>query len=196
MSSRVQHLRSPRGDQRGDTSSISELEIQDRPRSTLWNDEDSKMRAIWNCRSRTGMLGYQKTCGHWNVYIGWKIPKRIDLRCKKCGTRHQFRPGRTTTRGRKSQLHWIAFPNDVLQPLLEHEAIRRNGMTLDGARGFQTALDVHFESPREKTRRHLQDVCGTGSMYVPPVGGKSTSHQEKPKLTWWRRFLGFLRLIN
>jgi len=142
------------------------------------------MRAIWHCRSRKGMHDMKKLCGWWNVYIGWKIPKRIDLRCKKCGTRHQFRPGRTTTRGRKSQLQWLPFPNDSLQEELELFANRRNGAVSSNMPGFQTALDLHFESPREQIRAHLQKV-------VPAEGGESIPKLEKPKLSWWRRLLRF-----
>ena len=155
------------------------------------------MRAIWNCLARVGMVGYQKKCRHWNVYVGIKPnPKRIDLRCKKCGCRHQYRRTRVSTRGRKSQLRWASFPDNFPPQNLALEANRLNGLDyssgevlVDG--GFQTALDIHFESSREKTRRHLQKVSRTGTMYVPPRGGESTSPQEKPKLTWWRRLLGF-----
>jgi len=142
------------------------------------------MRAIWNCRASRGMHGMQRMCRHWNVYIGWKIPKRIDLRCKKCGTRHQFRPGRMTSRGRKSQLLWLAFPDDSLQEELQRYASRRNGSVQPNLPGFQTALDHHLESPREQSRAHLQKV-------VSPVGGESSSPKEKPRRTWWRRLLGF-----
>jgi len=141
------------------------------------------MKAIWNCLASKGMYDMKKLCGHWNVYIGWKIPKRIDLRCKKCGTRHQFRPARTSTRGRKSKLQWLAFPDDSLQEELQRYANRRNGLFLPQP-GFQTALDVHLESPREQIRAHLQKV-------VSPVGGESVLEDEKPKLRWWRRLLGF-----
>jgi len=158
------------------------------------------MRAIWHCRSRSGMHNMKKLCGHWNVYIGWKIPKRVDLRCKKCGTRHQFRPGRTTTRGRKSQLQWLPFPNDTSIWILDLEAERRRAQaegrrmyhghqtSIDpfDAQGFQSALDILHESPREKIRRHLQKV-------VSPVGGESIPKLEKPKLSWWRRLIGFFR---
>jgi len=130
------------------------------------------------------MHDMKKLCGWWNVYIGWKIPKRIDLRCKKCGTRHQFRPGRTTTRGRKSQLHWLAFPDDSLQEELELFANRRNGAVGSNMPGFQTALDLHFESPREQIRAHLLKV-------VPAEGGETELQFEKPKLSWWRRLLRF-----
>ena len=56
---------------------------------------------------------------------------------------------------------------------------------------FETALERHARSSREKTRRHLEQVSGTGSIDVPPVGGESSSPKEKPRLTWWRRLLGF-----
>jgi len=148
------------------------------------------MRAIWNCLASKGMMGYTRTCRHWNVYVGIKPnPKRIDLRCKKCGCRHQYRRHRVSTRGRKSQLRWAAFPDNFLPQNLSLEANRLNGLDyssgevlVDG--GFQTALDQHFESPREKCRTHLQKV-------VSPVGGESPPRVEKPKLTWWRRLLGF-----
>jgi len=148
------------------------------------------MRAIWNCLASKGMMGHQKTCRHWNVYVGIKPnPKRIDLRCKKCGCRHQYRRHRVSTRGRKSQLRWADFPDNFPPQNLSLEANRLNGLDyssgevlVDG--GFQTALDQHFESPQEKCRTQLQKV-------VSPVGGESPSHQVKPKLTWWRRLLCF-----
>jgi len=148
------------------------------------------MRAIWNCLAWKGMMGYQKTCRHWNVYVGIKPnPKRIDLRCKKCGCRHQYRRHRVSTRGRKSQLRWADFPDNFPPQNLALEANRLNGLDyssgevlIDG--GFQTALDQHFKSPGEQVRSHLQKV-------VSPVGGESPSDQVKPRLTWWRRLLGF-----
>jgi len=74
--------------------------------------------------------------------------------------------------------------NDSLQEELELFANRRNGAVGSNMPGFQTALDLHFESPREQIRAHLQKV-------VSPVGGESIPKLEKPKLSWWRRLLRF-----
>lgn len=137
------------------------------------------MRAIWNCQARKGMSGYQKTCRHWNVYVGIKPnPKRIDLRCKKCGYRHQYRRYRVSTRGRKSQLRWADFPDNFPPQNLVIEANRLNWQDYSSGdvlpdSGFQTALDQHFESPREKCRAHLQKV-------VSPVGVNPTDKLRNP----------------
>jgi len=163
VSSRVYRLRAPRRDHLQQPHDRPQHESE-ATRHQVRTDESGSMRAIWNCLASKGMYDMKKLCGHWNVYIGWKIPKRIDLRCKKCGTRHQFRPARTSTRGRKSQLHWLAFPDDSLQEELQRYANRRNGSVQPNLPGFQTALDHHLEGPREQIRAHLQKV-------VSPVGG-------------------------
>lgn len=185
-------LRAPRRDHSQQPHDQSQHESE-ATRHQVRTDEGGSVRAIWNCRARVGMHNMDRVCAHWNVYVGHKTkPKRIDLRCKKCGCRHQFRPERITRRGRKSRLRWIARAGAPLS-VLEHEAQTRNGSMQTQLDDFETALERHARSSREKTRRHLEQVSGTGSMYVPSVGGKQEMPAEKPKLTWWRRLLGFFR---
>ena len=112
------------------------------------------------------MSGYERTCANWNVYVGWNDQvKRIDVRCLACGRRHQYRPSRTTTRGRKSSLRWFKFPDDVPRGILDLEARRRNGdpgiATLPG---FVSALDRFDDTPRERERTHQNMVFQMGAV--------------------------------
>ena len=178
MSSRVYRLRAPRRDH-GQQPHGQPQHESEATRHQVRTDEGSSMRAIWNCLAWKGMHGMKKSCRWWNVYIGIKPnPKRIDLRCKKCGCRHQYRRHRVSTRGRKSQLRWADFPDNFPPQNLALEANRLNG--LDYSSG-EVLVDGGFARAGQ-----LQKV-------VPPVGGESPSTQAKPKLTWWRRLLAFFQ---
>jgi len=87
------------------------------------------MKGVWRCQAVLG--GTRNTrlelCHHWQVHNGHPgKPKRIDVRCHRCETRHQHVPNPRDERGRDSRIRYIQFPDQVDVETLIGFVSRRN----------------------------------------------------------------------
>jgi len=82
------------------------------------------MRGVWRCDAiHSGV----SRCQHHQVHLGRDgVSKRIDVRCDRCGTRHQYRPRRKDKRGRESRIFYVRFPDDVSLTILVMYASKKN----------------------------------------------------------------------
>ena len=87
------------------------------------------MKGVWRCDARN-QWSYRRervTCRHWNVHNGHRRrPARIDVRCLRCGSRHQHVPRPRDGRGRRSRMRYVRFPHDVDLDILVNDCARRN----------------------------------------------------------------------
>lgn len=103
------------------------------------------MKGIWKCNAIVG--GTRQTrriiCRNWNVHNGnHKIPKRIDVRCYRCNTRHQHVPAPRDERGRDSQIRYIRFPDEADLEMLVELCQRRNAACARLGQMFMQASEV------------------------------------------------------
>lgn len=87
------------------------------------------MKGIWKCNAIIGgtRLSGLVLCRHWQVHNGNPgKPKRIDVTCDRCGTRHQHVPMPRDGRGRESRIFYERWPDRVDVDLLIEACSRRN----------------------------------------------------------------------
>jgi len=82
------------------------------------------MKGVWRC-DKIHARG-ARACGLWQIHNGRRgKPKRIDVRCDRCDTRHQLRWMKGDGRGNSSSIKYVRFPDDVdLESLLKYARIK------------------------------------------------------------------------
>ena len=95
------------------------------------------MKGIWRCDAIIGGSRHSRLvlCRHWQVHNGNRgIPRRIDVTCQRCSTRHQHVPSPRDGRGRISRIFYERWPDDVDIDLIIEACSRRNsgGAPYDG----------------------------------------------------------------
>ena len=87
------------------------------------------MKGIWRCGAVIGGSPYNRIerCRHWQVHNGNPgKPKRIDVTCDRCSTRHQHVPSPRDSRGRESRIFYERWPDGCDLDLLIESCSRRN----------------------------------------------------------------------
>jgi len=101
------------------------------------------MKGIWRCDAYHGTphidggpVGWKGRCAHWQVHNGNPgKPKRIDVTCDRCNTRHQHVPSPRDRRGRESRIFYERWPDRVdIDQLIESCSRRNAAAAVPGAR--------------------------------------------------------------
>ena len=97
------------------------------------------MKGVWRCDAITSGV----RCQHHQVHLGHDgTPKRIDVECNRCGTRHQYRVNPKDRRGRESRISYVRFPDDVGLTILVMYASRKNRKRRKRSHGFKKASEL------------------------------------------------------
>jgi len=97
------------------------------------------MKGVWRCDA----ILSGRRCQHHQVHMGHDgIPLRIDVRCDRCGTRHQYRPKAVDNRGRPSKIFYARFPEDVSLTILVMYASKKNRKRRKKSHGFRPATEL------------------------------------------------------
>jgi len=151
-----------------------------------------RVKGVWRCDAITGGSPYSRliVCHHWNIHNGNHArPLRIDVRCLRCGTRHQHVPRPRDGRGRSSRMKYVPFPQDVEIDILVNDCARRNRNGQQLSNEFVQASELpNYEN--DDSEPESDDSSSEIQLFLPPENVNDT-----PLLIVrvWRRIVTFFR---